>query len=165
MIFLTVGSQLPFDRLTRVVDDWAAAHPDVDVLAQIGVGGFVPRHVRSLPTMSPTDYREAFERASLVIAHAGMGTIITALELRKPLLMLPRLASLRESRNDNQVGTARHFSQFSLFEVVDSETEIAQAVDCMRSDTERYVSPQIGFGVSNTLINKIREFVAKPNQR
>jgi hypothetical protein len=28
LIFLTVGAQMPFDRLVRLVDDWAARHRD-----------------------------------------------------------------------------------------------------------------------------------------
>ena len=36
MIFVTVGAQMPFDRLTSSVDRWAASHPTSDVVAQIG---------------------------------------------------------------------------------------------------------------------------------
>ncbi len=35
MIFVTVGEQLPFDRLVRAVDEWAAASGK-EVFAQIG---------------------------------------------------------------------------------------------------------------------------------
>jgi len=38
MIFVTVGSMMAFDRLILSMDKWALAHPNSDVLAQIGGG-------------------------------------------------------------------------------------------------------------------------------
>ena len=37
MIFVAVGTQFPFDRLIRCVDEWALAH-GVEVVAQIAAG-------------------------------------------------------------------------------------------------------------------------------
>ena len=37
MIFVTVGAQLPFDRLVDTVDAWAGRKGDTEVLAQIAV--------------------------------------------------------------------------------------------------------------------------------
>ena len=45
MIFVTIGSMFPFDRLIRVMDDWTARSGRKDVLAQIGNGGYVPQHM------------------------------------------------------------------------------------------------------------------------
>ena len=42
MIFATVGTQLPFDRLIVALDQWAASSPDVEVFAQIGRGEYRP---------------------------------------------------------------------------------------------------------------------------
>ncbi len=58
------------------------------------------------------------------------------LEFRNPLLMLPRRQALCESRNDNQVGTTRHFSQFGLFEVVESESFIPDRLNHMLTNLE-----------------------------
>ena len=46
MIFVTIGSMFPFDRLIRVMDGWAAANPGVETLAQIGDGAYEPAHMR-----------------------------------------------------------------------------------------------------------------------
>jgi UDP-N-acetylglucosamine transferase subunit ALG13 len=43
-----------------------------------------------------------------------MGTIITVLEVGRPLLVVPRLGSLGETRNDHQVTTARRLEQEKL---------------------------------------------------
>ena len=107
MIFVTVGTQLTFDRLIRAVDAWAEANPGQEVFAQINEGGYQPRHIAFAAHVDPLTFSRRFAEATVVVAHAGMGTIIPALEAGKPLLLLPRLAALGEHRNDHQVGTAR----------------------------------------------------------
>jgi len=159
MIFVTVGSQLAFDRLVSAVDDWAAGRPDVAIFGQVGDTNQPPVHFESVSTMSPEEYQRRFAEADMVVGHAGMGTIIAALEQRKPLLMLPRLGSLKESRNDNQVGTARHFRSFALFEVVESESDVAERIDQMLANLEGYRSAEDSFGVGDSLIAAIRAFV------
>ena len=159
MIFVTVGSQLAFDRLVSAVDDWAATRPDVAIFGQVGDTNKPPVHFDSVSTMSPDEYQRRFAEADLIVGHAGMGTIIAALEDGKPLLMLPRLGSLKESRNDNQVGTARHFRSFALFEVVESESDIAERMDHMLANLEGYCSAEDSFGGGDSLIAAIQAFV------
>ncbi len=159
MIFVTVGSQLPFDRLVAVVDYWAALRPEAGLFGQEGDTTVPPVNFPSVSTMSPEEYQQRFEEADLIVGHAGMGTIIAALESGEPLLMLPRLARLKESRNDNQVGTGRHFCRFELFEVVESEPEIPARMDQMLGNLGKYRSGSDEFGVGEGLINAIRGFV------
>src|SRR4051812_19357952 len=103
MIFVTVGTQVQFDRLIRTVDEWAGARARTDVYAQIGPSNDRFKHIRTERFIDPTEFRNCVEAASLVIAHAGMGSIITALELGKRIIVMPRRASLGEHRNDHQV--------------------------------------------------------------
>lgn len=107
MIFITVGSQMPFDRLVQAVDAWAAKHPEVPVLAQVGRGAAPTQHVQRHEVLEPTAFRRCVQDASLLVAHAGMGSVLTGLELGKPMLLLPRLGELRETRNDHQVATLK----------------------------------------------------------
>jgi UDP-N-acetylglucosamine transferase subunit ALG13 len=159
MIFVTVGSQLPFDRLVFAVDGWAASRPDVELFGQVGDTANPPANFDSVSTIAPEEYERRFAEAELIVGHAGMGTIIAALESSKPLLMLPRLARLKESRNDNQVGTARHFRTFAQFEVVDSELEIPARLDHMLTNLDTYRHASDEFGVGDGLISAIRGFV------
>lgn len=158
MIFVTVGSQLPFDRLVNAVDAWAAERADAALFGQVGDTVDPPVNFESVSTMSPEEYQRCFAKADLIVGHAGMGTIIAALEFRKPLLMLPRLGSLKESRNDNQVGTARHFGKFGLFEVVETASDIPERIDFMIANLARYRSATDAFAVGDSLIEAIREF-------
>ena len=57
MIFVAVGTQLPFDRLIRSVDQWAGRSRH-EVFAQIGPADYVPRNMPYARFISPDAYRE-----------------------------------------------------------------------------------------------------------
>jgi UDP-N-acetylglucosamine transferase subunit ALG13 len=110
LIFLTVGTQLPFDRLVEAVDAWAAGNPGHAIFGQIaepGPSGYRPRNFDWAADLEPVDFEARFRAASHIVAHAGMGTIIGALGQSKPLLVMPRRAHLGEQRNDHQFATVR----------------------------------------------------------
>lgn len=110
MIFLTVGTQLPFDRLVAGVDAWAARNPGRAIFGQIadpGPAGYRPQSFDWVADLEPSEFDARFRAASHVVAHAGMGTIIGALGAGKPLLVMPRRAHLGEQRNDHQFATVR----------------------------------------------------------
>jgi len=111
MIFLTLGTQLPFDRLVAALDAWCAQSGcGGQVVAQIpdpGPGGHRPRHFTATRWMAPAEYAATARAATVIVSHAGMGTIITALDLARPLIVMPRRADLGEHRNDHQIATAR----------------------------------------------------------
>jgi len=98
LIFVTVGGQKPFDRLIECVDHWAADRvlPSDAVLAQIGKGATVPSYIESVLSLAPAEYRKCVERSRLIIAHAGMGLILTAVDASKPILVMPRIARYGE---------------------------------------------------------------------
>ncbi len=97
---------MPFDRLTQAMDEWAAAHPDVPVEIQIGRGKYEPRHASFVRMVPVAEYRQRVAAARLFVAHAGMGSIISAIEAGKPLLMLPRLQAQGEHNTHHQLATA-----------------------------------------------------------
>jgi len=129
VIFLTVGTQLAFDRLVKSVDQWAELNPRVQVCAQIGPGDYLPKHLTYSDFLKPGELRSKMEAADLIVAHAGMGTIISALQLQKPLVVLPRRAALGEHRNDHQLATARWLGEKHGIKVAWSESELADLLD------------------------------------
>ena len=128
MIFVTVGSQMPFDRLVKAVDEWVG-QSSREVLAQIGDSQLQPKHMRYVHSMPPSEYVDCVRRAELVVAHAGMGSIITALEFGKPILIMPRRGSLNETRNEHQMATARQFAGKTGIYVAMDERELCQILD------------------------------------
>lgn len=139
MIFVTVGTDLPFDRMMRVVDDWARARGRRDVFAQIGEGGWEPEHIGFTHFLQPPEFKRRFDEASLIISHAGMGTILTALLHGKPILVMPKRASLGEHRSEHQVATARRMADLGLVHMADDEEDLRGQLD--RLDSIRPVQP------------------------
>jgi UDP-N-acetylglucosamine transferase subunit ALG13 len=129
VIFVTVGTQLAFDRLIDAVDAWAGGAPDREVFAQIGPSELQPRHIAYARFISPEDCAARMAAATAIVAHAGMGTILTALELGKPVLVMPRRAALGEHRNDHQLATAQRFADLGRIAVASDEHELPAKLD------------------------------------
>ena len=156
MILTTVGTQLPFDRLIRAVDDWASANNE-SVFAQIGVSSYQPKFVDWQRFLDPQSFAEKLEAADVVVAHAGIGSIVSALECGKPVIVLPRLARYGEHRNDHQLATAKRFSDSSHVSVVFDERELCEQLD--RVDKSVQACP-IASQASGELIDRLRNFLA-----
>jgi UDP-N-acetylglucosamine transferase subunit ALG13 len=156
MIFVTVGTQLPFDRLVRAVDGWAGATGRSDVFAQMGPSRWKPRHIECAEFLSAPECRERIEQCDAVIAHAGMGSILTALELGKPIVVMPRLASLHEHRNDHQLATARRFEAQGRIVVAFDEEQLVRKLDEIG---EFAAADRISSRASPRLLHAIRHFV------
>lgn len=105
-VFVTIGSVFPFDRLIRAADEWAARRADREILAQIGEGSYEPRHMPWVRRLDQDEFLATVRRARLIIAHAGMGSVITASRMGKPIVILPRLRERGEHNTDHQVDTA-----------------------------------------------------------
>ena len=162
MIFVTVGTQVQFDRLIRTVDEWAGARARGDVFAQIGPSSDQFKNIRTERFIDPTEFTKCVEAASLVIAHAGMGSIITALELGRRIIVMPRRASLGEHRNDHQVATAKRFAAQGRIEVAFDERELADKLDQLDVLNR---GERLGGEASPQLIRTIRTFIETGHAR
>ena len=112
MIFLAVGTQFPFDRLVKALDECLdTGIIDEEIFGQIGETSYNPRNFKSIDFLSKKDFDTALMESSRVIGHAGIGIIRTALENNKPLLVMPRLRRYHEVVHDHQVEIARKFEK------------------------------------------------------
>jgi UDP-N-acetylglucosamine transferase subunit ALG13 len=161
MIFATVGTQLPFDRLLLGLDSWAARTPGIPVLAQCGESRRSLRHVETVAHLGQAAFRARLEAAKLIVAHAGMGTILSASELGKPIILMPRRAKFGEHRNDHQQDTAIEMARLSNVTVVADGEALHDALDAalargFETPTGR---PELGSEGLAPLIDTVRDFV------
>lgn len=158
-IFVTVGTQLPFDRLVGAVDAWAGRHPEADVFAQIGAG-VAPCHARHAANIDPQTFARSVETADVVVAHAGMGTILTALDLGKPVLVMPRQAALGEHRNEHQRATVARLAHLEALHVVDEEQDVARTLDALLGARARQLEAAAPSPARLDLVRSVAAFVA-----
>jgi beta-1,4-N-acetylglucosaminyltransferase len=134
VIFLTVGTQFPFDRLVKEIDDLAGRKLLYEpVVAQIGESTYRPRNFTAMASLDKKSFDEHFQRASAVIGHAGMGTISMALDRGKPLLVMPRRKKFREVVNDHQAELAAKFEALGHILLARDESELAEKIVQLKS--------------------------------
>ncbi len=109
MIFLTVGSSLPFDRLIIAVDELVGPAQLGEVFAQIGDGRYCPRNMEWIRTLTKDQFDQRLAASRFVISHAGIGTIAGAIQLGKPVIVMPRRPEFGEIVNGHQISTAERF--------------------------------------------------------
>jgi UDP-N-acetylglucosamine transferase subunit ALG13 len=162
MIFVTVGHELHFDRLIKAVDDWCALAENAKVFGQIGgVGdlGYKPQNFEWKQFIESDEFTRRFEEAQIIVAHAGMGTIITALTMKKPIVIMPRKGSLKETRNDHQIATAEQFAKREGIYVAADETELGIVMNQLMANPPSVQSEAASKFANPDLLDTIREFI------
>ena len=160
MIFATIGTQLPFDRLLSGLDTWAARNSKVPIVAQVGSSSHCFRYLNTVSAMPQSEFRRHFQAANLVVAHAGMGTILSALELGKLLIIMPRRSQFGEHRNDHQQDTAREMARFPNVVVAGNGEDLHSTLD--RALESNFAWPPTASLESDepaSILETLREFV------
>ena len=157
MIFLTVGTQFPFDRFIRAVDNiFDQGLIDEEIFAQIGETSYKPRNFESVASLEKKVFDECFKKASSVMSHAGIGTITVALKNHKPLLVMPRMKRYKEHVNDHQVATAKKFEELGHILAVYDVKDLPNGIRKLKNfiPRERKASP-------DAIAERIRRFLNK----
>jgi UDP-N-acetylglucosamine transferase subunit ALG13 len=74
--------------------------------------------------MDMPTFNQYFKQADLIISHAGMGNIITALEGQKPIIVMNRQHALGEHRNDHQADGLAWMAKLPGVYTASTETEL-----------------------------------------
>ncbi len=163
MIFLTTGTQLSFDRLVRAVDEWAdEAKPSCQIFGQVLPSldePYISRNFKTKARLSPTEYAEIFGKAKLIISHAGMGTILTALTQGKKICIMPRQEKYGEHRNDHQLATVKRLKEYPGLFKAHSENDLHRCIDeAMHEGSPAQVEAIEPFA-STDFSDKLRSFI------
>jgi UDP-N-acetylglucosamine transferase subunit ALG13 len=146
MIFLTVGTQFPFDRLVKSVDELLGDGVlNEEVFGQIGDTTYQPKHFQAVARLDKITFDQRFREASAIISHAGTGTITMAMDYGKSLLAMPRRRQYGEVVNDHQVAFADRFAALGYILVASDEQQLPAKVIQLKSFTPtlRRVDPHL----------------------
>ena len=157
MIFATVGHQMPFDRMVKIIDEWAGVNPEVDIFAQIGKATYRPAHIDYSEFLTPQEYDRRIRESNIVIAHAGTGTIIKSLEYRKPIILMARESAKGETRNDHQLYTIELLAKRNHIHCFSD----ISSLDALLKNIPEYIDDEFSLFASNDLLDAISNFVAQ----
>lgn len=153
MIFVTAGTQLPFDRFVKAIDDIAPSIDD-ELVVQAIPGRYVPVNFQLVPFVTSAEFERYVDGCSVIVAHAGMGSLLTAMLKSKPVIIFPRRGALGEHRNDHQMATAAHMAQMGY-------AYVAEDAEGLRMLLSAPLKPlhSVGPAVCEDLGSYIRSFV------
>lgn len=160
MIFATVGTQLPFPRFLAVLEQVSTEYSmlrNEEMVVQSCDTDIQSGNFTSYAMLSPERFDHFFQTADIVVGHAGIGTIITARKLSKPLIIFPRRASLGEHRNDHQMATARLVKNMPGIYVAENAEEL---IALLKRD-DLLPAQETESAEREQLRDRVRQFIAE----
>jgi UDP-N-acetylglucosamine transferase subunit ALG13 len=109
--------------------------------------------------ITPAEFDLRCQEAEVIVAHAGMGTILSALKFQRPLVIVPRRADLSEHTTNHQIATADRFGGREGITVAND----TQSLWAILSD-KSYQAPTSNLSsfASPDLISRVRRFILSP---
>lgn len=156
MIFATVGTHdAPFDRLVRRMDD-LAGEIEEQVWMQVGHTTVTPARAPYRRFFPPEEYGTLFEKSRTVVSHAGVGTLLEAAQLQKPLVCVPRLRRFGEHWDDHQLEICTELTRSGTLHYVEDPDDLTLEV---LSQAEPPEFPSSAEGLGNRIVGFLQEAV------
>lgn len=156
MIFVVLGTQkFQLNRLLQKLDDYVEQGLITDeIYAQIGNSTYKPQNYSYKDFFDKKEFDETIGKADVVIAHSGVGTIITAIHAKKPVVVFPRLAKYKEHVDDHQLEIAKAFEMKKYVLCCYENDELLDIINKSKNYVfDEYVSQQ------KQIIGLIRDFM------
>ena len=130
MIFVTVGTQkFQMDRLIKGVDEIARSGiVDEEFFIQSGHSTYTPTHCRHIPFMVKEELDQKVNQCSLLICHAGVGSILMGLKKNIKVIVVPRMEKYGEHVDDHQIEIAESFAKAGYIKMVKDVEELATEI-------------------------------------
>ncbi|MGN1300565.1 MAG: PssE/Cps14G family polysaccharide biosynthesis glycosyltransferase [Clostridia bacterium] len=114
MIFVILGTQ--DKKFTRLLDaiqkkiDEGKISKKEDIIVQAGSTKYKSKDMKIIDYMAPKEFEEYIDKADVIVCHAGVGTILTALKKGKRIIAAARLKQYGEHVNDHQLQILDNFT-------------------------------------------------------
>lgn len=144
MIFVTLGTQdKPFTRLLDYLE-----HSDIEdeIFVQSGFTKYDSKKMNILSYVSADDFENYIQKADIIIAHGGVGTIMKALNAKKKVIACARLAKYGEHQNDHQIQIIQNFKDHGYLLELNEENDIDTLLkEALTFEPKEYQSNQKNF--------------------
>lgn len=134
--FITVGNaKQPFDRLFKMVEAVLDVLPE-PIIIQAGSSSIQVEGAKTYKIMTSSDFQILIKTASVVIMHAGAGSLIHALFNGQKPIVIPRRLRYGEHIDDHQIQLARELAKQDRVYLVEDEREMRQVINMSSLDGE-----------------------------
>lgn len=90
-----------------------------------------PPHLQIVDFIQPSQMIQWIEEADLIITHAGAGSMLQAIQAKKRVIAVPRLAQYQEHVNDHQLELACKFEALGYLKVLHDQDDLLTLVESM----------------------------------
>ena len=134
MILVLLGTQNNnFERLLEAIELNIKKHViKDDVIVQAGFTKFTSNNMKIFDFMSKEKLSDLEDEADLIITHAGVGSIVSALKKGKKVIVVPRLKKYSEHVNNHQIQIARRFEQEGYVKYVMNMKNLGKTIKIMQ---------------------------------
>ncbi|MGB7979555.1 MAG: glycosyltransferase [Candidatus Nanopelagicales bacterium] len=169
-IVVTLGTEaFGFRRAVEKLLDVLPHH--AEVLWQTGGTDATGLGIHARASVPGDELRAAISAADLVVSHAGTGSALTAFDLGKTPLILPRESKYHEHIDDHQMLTAKELERRGLAVAVpvgslsSEHLELAMASRVVKDDISRpfELAEDSGFGRATVIELRARVHAGGPN--
>jgi UDP-N-acetylglucosamine--N-acetylmuramyl-(pentapeptide) pyrophosphoryl-undecaprenol N-acetylglucosamine transferase len=150
-IVVSLGTMKRY-QFRALVDHVLAILPaETEVLWQVGTTDVSDLAIDARPSVPAAELSAAMKAADVIVAHAGTGIALSAMEVGKCPVLVPRRAVRREHVDDHQQQTAQRLGQARLAVVSEVETLSWSHLEdaAARRILPRADGPRIGLGHGN----------------
>lgn len=156
MILITLGTQdKSFHRLLEEVDYLIDKGLIKDkVVVQAGSTKYKSDNMEIFDLIDQDTFNDLIKKASYVITHAGVGTILTALLAGKKVIAVARLKKYKEHVNDHQLEIIRAFSKEKYIIGIEDVKELERAINKLKTfEPAKYIETR------DELVNYIDNYI------
>jgi UDP-N-acetylglucosamine transferase subunit ALG13 len=128
--FVTIGTYPNgFPRLLKKIDELIErGFISGKVFAQIGHSKYLPKSYKYKSFFGINGFENKIKENSVIITHAGIGSVITALKFGKKTIVVPRYKKFNEAVNDHQLEITQELERQGKIIAVYEIDNLAEAI-------------------------------------
>jgi len=161
MVLILLGTQNnSFHRLLEEVEkNVENENIKEEVVIQAGYTKFEPKtkkqEIKVFSTIPRGELDKLIEKASIVISHGGVGSMVTSNQKGKKVIAVPRYKKYNEHVNDHQVETIEIFAKRGYVMPIKNVEELGQAL----KDVENFEPTLYQKDEKSNIIGLIENFI------
>ena len=131
MILVITGTHpQQFDRALKEVDNLIAMHViNEPVMMQTGYSNYLPKNAKWFKFTNYENMLKLMKKASYVITHGGIGSVLLSLRMNKKTIVVPRLKKFGEHTNDHQLEIVKELDKQNKIIPVYDITQLSNVIE------------------------------------